>query len=1127
MKNLRRIFAALLLACAIAGSAWGQAVTASLVGAITDASGAVVVNAKVVLTETNTGVSRTSQTNESGNYSFPNLPPGVYSVSAEQTGFKRAARGGVDVPVNTTIRVDLTLQPGQITETVEVTAESPALQTDRVDIGRKIETVQLANLPVGYNRSFQSMLNLVPGATRSFAPHSEFFNSQGSLTSQVNGVSRLGNNVQFEGVDNNHRTGLLTVLIPPIEALQNVDIATANYEAELGRAGGAVTNIILKSGTNSIHGAAYHFHNNSHFIARETFQPSKPVTTYNYFGANLGGPIIKNRTFIFGDYLRIADRRGDGFFILVPVAPYRAGDFSSQTVQIYDPLTGDRTTGVGRTPFPNRTIPTNRISPIATKLLSFVPLPTGPGVITNNYAASTTRSKDQDSFDIKLDHQQTEKDRLSFRYSFQRPVVTDPGRFGIYGGGGKGFAAVGTNRTQSTALNYTRTLSPTFLMEARVGVGRYSNKAQNLDYGTAASEAVGIRGANLDDWSSGLSSMNVSGYGNPLVGFANSIPWNRAETNIDFVNNWTKIKSNHTIKWGVDVRRLRDELLQTQDAGGPRGEFVFGNNQTALPASPGVTASTVQAQVNGLASFLLDTPSNVQRDLAVQFPAYRAWMVFSYLQDKWQVSQRLTIDLGLRHDFYPPATPRLKGGFSNYDPSNNTLVVAGYGDNPMNLGRKTYYTGFAPRVGVSYRLNPKTVVRAGYGISWIPFPDNKYAWDNFPVKQTNSYPATNAFGQSVTPAGQFLSMNSGFPAPAPATVPDNGIINAGTPQLLSSTIASYIPLDYREGYIQAWNFAVQRQLPRNWTVDVAYVANHTVRAPVAYNLNASFLFGSGSAGKPFFTKFNKNTDINYRYAGFSNNYNSLQVKFDRRFSGGFLMTNAFTWAKAMGFSSEAGGLWNYIQQDRSYARLDFDRTLNYTSSFVWELPFGKGKPWLNSGVGRWVIGGWQLNGVLSLMTGRPLTFGTNAAANTPGSTFTPDQVGDVKITHEVAGPTGANTWIDVTGCVPVTSSCFLQNPPLGTSGRFGNAGRNSFSGPGLGNFDASIFRRFEITEQIKLEFRAEATNVTNTPAFANPNLTLGDANFGRLTSTLAGLISNQGVGGTGPRSIQLGLKVTF
>src|SRR5262249_40875853 len=344
--------------------------------------------------------------------SFTNLPPGTYSVTVEQAGFKKAARAGVDVIVNATTRVDLTLTPGQITEVVEVTAEATLLQTDRADIGRKIETAQLANLPTGYNRSFQSLLNLVPGTTRAFAPHSEFFNSQGSLTTQVNGVSRLGNNVQFEGVDNNHRTGLLTILIPPIEAIQNVDVSTSNYEAELGRAGGAVTNVILKSGTNSLHGAAYEFHNNQRLNARETFQPSKPVTTYNYFGGNIGGAIIKNKTFFFGDYLRIADRRGDGYIITTPSSAFRAGDFSSQAALVYDPNTGDRITGVGRTPFPDNKIPGGRISPIASKILSFVPLPNINNNLTNNYASSTTRKKDQDSFDIKVDHQQTDKDRF-------------------------------------------------------------------------------------------------------------------------------------------------------------------------------------------------------------------------------------------------------------------------------------------------------------------------------------------------------------------------------------------------------------------------------------------------------------------------------------------------------------------------------------------------------------------------------------------------------------------------------------------------------------------------------------------------------------------------------------------
>jgi hypothetical protein len=1077
-----------------------------------DSTNAAVPNAKVSITEVNTGIGRSMDTNASGYYAFAAVEPGTYRVSVALAGFRTAVREGVEVLLNATARADLVLQPGALSESVTVTAEVPILQTDRADTGRKIEAVQIVNLPLGYSRNFQTLLNLVPGTSRAFQPHSEFFNSQGALATQVNGVSRLGNNVQFEGVDNNHRTGLLSVLIPPVEALETVDVSTSNYEAELGRAGGAVTNIMLKSGTNDLHGGLYYFHSDSAMGARETFQPSKPVTTYNYYGFNIGGPIRKNQTFFFGDFLQVKDRRGDGFIVSVPTEAFRVGDFSSQASRavIYDPSTGNRDTGAGRQPFANNQIPDARISPITKRLLGMVPSPNLGTGITNNYASSTTRKKDTDSFDIKVDHQQTERDRFSVRYSLQRPVVTDPGRFGIAGGGGKGFAATGVNRTQSAAINYTRLISVTLLTEARIGLSRYSNVAENLDAGTNASEAVGIRGVNLDRWSSGLASMNISGYPNPLVGYSGSLPWNRAETHFNFVNNWTKQMQNHTIKFGVDVRRLRDELLQTQDAGGPRGEFQFRNNQTSVPGS------AVLDQVNSMASFLLDVPNTMQRDLAIMFPSYRATMIFSYIQDKWQVTPKLTIDLGLRHDLYPPATPRLPGGFVNYDAATNNLVVAGVGNNPMNLGRKTYYTGFAPRVGFAYRLDPKTVVRGGFGISWIPFPDNKYAWDNFPVKQSNAYNALGSYGQAQTAPGVYGAMSTGFPAPQAAVIPPNGLIFAA----LTQNINSVVPLDYREGYIESWNFAVQRQLPRNFTIEGAYVANHTVRAPVAYNLNAAMTFNSGASGRPLFQKFGKNSDATMRYAGMSNNYNSMQVKIDRRFSGGFLLTTAYTWAKALGYNSESGGLWNYIQPLRNYARLDFDRTHTFVQSYLYELPFGKNKPWLKEGAGRWILGDWQLNGVLTLMTGRPLTFGTTVAANTPGSSITPDQIGEVKLLHDVAGPGGSATWFDTT--------TFRQ--PLDADGRtphFGNMGRNNISGPGLGNLDLSLFRKFAFTERWKGEFRVETLNATNTPAFANPNVTVGNADFGKVTGTLAGLIANQGVGGTGPRSMQLGLKVSF
>jgi hypothetical protein len=495
-------------------------------------------------------------------------------------------------------------------------------------------------------------------------------------------------------------------------------------------------------------------------------------------------------------------------------------------------------------------------------------------------------------------------------------------------------------------------------------------------------------------------------------------------------------------------------------------------------------------------------------------------MVFSYFQDKWQVNQKLTIDLGLRHDAYPPATPRYAGGFSNFDWTTNTLMVAGYGNNPMNLGRQAYWTNFAPRVGLAYRPNSKTVIRAGFGLSWIPFPDNKYAWDNFPVKQSIAYNAANSYSQSITAPGVYSSMATGFPAPQPATVPSNGLIKADTNALLAQSIASVIAKDYHEGYIESWNLAIQRQLPKGFTLDVAYVANHTVRAPVTWNVNAATTFNSGSAGRPLYQLYRKSTDVNLRYAGFSNNYNGLQLKLDHRFSNGFLLTTAYTYSKALGYSPEDGGFWNYLQPRRSYAALDFDRRNSFVQSFVYELPFGANKPWAKTGVARWLLGDWQVSGVITMMSGRPMTFGSTVSINTPGSSGTPDQIGDMKVTHDVAGPGGTATWFD--------TSVYRQ--PLDADGKtphFGNVGRNTFDGPGLFNIDFSMFRKFTITERVKGELRFESTNFTNTPAFGNPSATVGSADFGRVTGTLAGLIANQGVGGTGSRAIQLGLRFSF
>ena len=1111
MKGLRTICALFALLLLTVGFGYSQAVNATLLGTVTDSSGAVVPNAKVTVTEVNTGVNRSGQSNESGNYTFPDMPPGQYSVTVELSGFKKETRKDIALTVNSSTRTDVQLTPGNVSETVEVTGAPPLLQTDRADTGAQLEVAQAASLPLGTQRNYQALLNLVPGTTRATFQHSQFFNAASSLQTEVNGQMRMGNSYQIEGIDNNERTGLLQIMVPPLEAIQAVDVSTSNYEASLGRASGANTNVILKSGTNEFHGAGYEFLRNSSLNARNFFDASVGHLAYNYFGGNIGGPIKKNKIFIFGDFLRITDHEANTNLGTIPPSSWRTGNLSSgltlaAPVVVYDPSTGNAD-GTNRLPFAGNIIPANRISKIAQNIMNLVPAPNLAGsesAPSNNYFALLPFTKDTNSFDVKVDDSASDKGRLSARFSYSRPVVAQAPVFGLAGGFAQGaFEGTSIQKTYSMGVNYNRIFSPTLISEFRVGVAHYHSDAMNSDYGTTASTAVGIPGVNIDAWTSGLASINVNGgFSTPLVGYVNSMPWHRAEANISVVNSWTKTVSNHTIKWGVDYRRLRDDLLQTQTIN-PRGLFNFNTAQTSLnPGSGGVAPKT--GLVNNMASFLLDQPSDGGRDIAAYFPAMRGNQLFAFGQDKWQVSSKLTLDFGIRWEFYPPPTPRFPGGFSNYDPVNNTLVLAGIGTNPMNMGMQKNWKYFAPRLGIAYRLNTATVIRAGFGVSYTPFPDNTYAY-NFPVKQNNQYSlGANAYAPGVTPAGVF-SMASGFPAPQLAVIPSKGIIT--NPSLTQSDIV--IPLNYKNPYVQSWNLSIQRALPLHFTLDVAYVGNHGVRTSATYNLNVPTTadqMGIGVNGRPEYQQFKRTADSTQYFAGYSSMYNGLQVKMNRRMNNGLAVTTAYTLARGMSFQTgDDGNIWNYIYPRRSYARTDFDRHQTFVQSWVYDLPFGVGKKWLNHGLAAKTIGGWGISTAITLMTGTAMTFGANASSlNTPGASQTADQVAEVTKLYGINTPSkGGSPWF--------SQASFVQ--PTGV--RFGSSGRNTLSGPGFFNADLSIFKIFSFTEKAKMEIRGESFSVTNTPQFSNPTTDVSNANYGYIT------------GAGGGRGLQLGAKISF
>lgn len=1074
-----------VLLCAVASSCDvnAQVLKGQILGAITDPSGASVPGVKITLVETRTNFQRTAETNESGNFFFVNLDPGDYRVEAEKQGFSKTVRAGVDLPPNTTARVNFELAPGAVTQTIDVSGTAaPLLQTDRADTGGKIDAVQLQNMPMLYNRNYQSLLVLVPGVGRPFRPHSEFYNSQDSLSVRVNGQGRQFNNFQIEGIENKIDNGNLTALVPPAEAIQTVDMSTSNFDPEFGNAGGAVTNVTFKSGTNEFHGSLFEFHRNENIQARNTFAVSKAPTVYNQFGGTIGGRIVRDKLFFFADYQGSRDHLGQVNRGGLPGAAFRSGNLAAGNSTIYDPATG-APNGSGRTAFPGNVIPPSRISPISQRILGFTPLPNLSAVEGQvNYQQNSVRVKTLDQVDSKVDWVLGANDRLSGRYSIQKAVVDDPGLFGpggIYGGfRNGGFGGNGPARTQSGGINYSKVLNPTLVWESRLGFVRNRNDALASDTGKKTSEELGIRGVNLDTWTSGLAEIRVNGYASPLVGFSPSLPWARSVTSFGIVNNFSKTFSKHIVRFGVDIRRERNDILQTQTFN-PRGRFEYNPGQT------GDLADTRRNFANSFAAFLLDVPNQSGRDFPFVFPARRELIWNFYVQDKWQVSQKLTLDIGVRLERERGSRPRFAGGFSNYNPTNNTLELAGLGDVPINIAKSN--NNWGPRLGIAYRFNEKSVIRTGFGISFFPRRMGQY---NFPILQNNGYPAANAFVPSA------VTMTTGFPAFSPFVTPQNGIIT--NPPL--SNGYTITPFDLASPYVQSWNFAIQRALPFKLALDVAYVGNKGVNNQSGINLNASMIPGSANAGRPLFSRFGRVTDTT-SVVGTSTWYNGLQFKLDRRVSNSFFLTTAYTFSKGINFTEDDGGLAIPLNLQLNRARMSDNRTHAFTQSYMWMLPFGKGQKWAQGRVANWLAGGWQIQGLFSAISGSWFSPSVSGIVNAPGNAERPNWIAPVTYTNKT-GP-GEKFFSVNSFAIPAQNT-------------LGNAGRNILQGPGFGNFDAAVHRTFQIKERYQLALRIESFNATNTAHYNNPNGNVQSPQFGEIN----GAEQDQ-------RQFQIGLTLRF
>lgn len=1157
MKRNFFVCIAFVICCSAAfvGMAAAQTVTGSLVGHVEDTNGGAIAGARVLVTDIDRATTREVTTNEEGNFSIGSVDPGAYRVEIEQANFKKFVRERVEVAINTTIRADAKLEAGSISEVVQVTGDQVQLKTDRADVSGQVTSEQTSNLPLSVDRNYQSALETIPGVSEPVTVGSSFGNPNGSLISRINGQNERYNNFQLDGTINNQTNVISqTGIVPPADAIQVVDVSTNSYDAEQGRAAGGVVNVQIKSGTNNLRGSAFIYNTNSAFKAKNTLSTiATPNTNLNQFGFTVGGPIIKDKTFIFGYYQGGRDRRGQNTLVSVPTAAYRNGDFSSvlgnyiclipampgppivpaitvkssqpncptggtavnvtnsngQMVQLRDGqiFRPSLTSSTSRIAYTNNIIPQAEFNPAARAILNLLPLPNLSG-ITNNYEATGSFIQDREDFGIKVNHNFSENTTAFARYSFFKSQTSDAPVFGDLGGptsSGGATASTGPGRNDSISANVTHVFSPKLITEFRFGYVRVHITGSNPSK-EGLGNSLGIPGTNIDDFFSatGIPMIAVSGY--TSLGSATTLPFDITENSYNIVNNWTRIFGNHTVRFGGDLRRLKLDKSQATSSN-PRGLDTFTTGVTGITAisntsSPTFRPASLTTNANAVAAFLLGAPQSVRRTTVAQLGGYITPQYFFFAQDRWQLNPKLTVSYGLRYELYPYPSGTNSGDQSRYDPATNTVLVSGYGPVDDRVNVKTEHGNFAPRLGVAYRLDEKMVVRAGYGISYVPISLNTLANQNFGSQIDVQIAGTNASFQPVA-GGNAITLGTGIPAP-PIIDLTSGVVIAP-----NNAVVGVVNPNAKRGYIQSYNLTVERDL-WGFVTSAGYVGSRGTRLPGTLNINAAGP-GAVTADRPFARLYGRTADVLLSDFMLSNAYHSLQIQSDKRFSKlGGRLTVAYTFSRSTDYT-DAFALLNDINIDANRGPSPFDRKHNLVVSHVIKLPFGNGGKLFDSDGFRWqgLLGGFTLSGTFVARSGTPVDItGTSAtAAATQGSANRPDVVGEIRY---LGGLGPGQFYFDRTVFVdPVT----IVN---GVSvGHFGNAGRNSLRGPHYINYNATLARTFLLTERFRLQGQMSVFNVTNSPHFDNPVGSFISGDFGQSISTF------------GERQIRFGLRFLF
>jgi hypothetical protein len=1075
-----------------------QVERASITGTVTDKSGARMAGVQIAVTNEATNTTLQLATDETGTYSAVNLIPGSYTITASHPGFNRQVFRNYVLQVSQNARLDLALDVGNVEQAIEVTAAIPLLQTENASVGQVISSEAVNALPLN-GRNFVQLAILAPGVTGLDYAQPNTINSgrrpdelrPGGTTLQANGARNTSNQVTIDGVDNTEMISQTFVVRPPVEGIQEFKVLTNNSGAEYGRAGGAVVVITTRSGSNEFHGSLFEFFRNSaldarNFFARPDFE--KPPFRLNQYGGSLGGPIIRNRAFFFADYEGYREVFGDTQLVSVPTAAMRQGDFRGVAANgIFDPLTtrpNPQGAGVVRDRFPNDIIPENRFDAIGRTLINLYPLPQRPGLF-NNYVANPKKVSDMHRADGRVDYQLSTKDNVFGRYSIDKGLLIIPDTFNTdIGGSPSSFGGNNDVEGQNLVASWTRVISPSQVLDVRYGYTSYDMALMPTQLTNPIWSQ--IPGRNNDDPYQ-PSAPIIEPNDRAGLGNARSTPLIRNQNMHEFIGNFNWMRGTHNVKFGTDIRRRR-----TGETASPPGESAFGrwNFGPDFTRNPAAAAGTGDS----MASMLLGYPIVVRRDV---FTAGTGTLFTTesnfYIRDEWRATRTLTLQLGLHYEINTPFVEE-NDIWANFDPATGRQLLAGKDGVSRTANVDTDYSAFGPRAGFAWTPERRTVLRGGFGIFYEPQ------------------------GNFATNIRQFRQPPFGFQVNVPINVnaiPTNRLVDGfptvvATPDLFTGppiyTLRGVTP-DYRNGRVMQFNLSAQRELSGDMVVTVGFVGSMGRHLTWARPLNQpSPGPGDLNSRRPYINVLPGVSGITWQETSGTSAYTSLQTSFEKRFSRGFYMLANWTYAHGLDNTGGDGGANGPIPQDPTnrdadWASSNSDIRHRVNIAGTYALPFGTGRPFLNEGFFKHVLGNWEVAGIMVFQTGFPFT------VTAPGS---PTNTGAGGRADVIAGvdPYPENQTINL-----------WFNPGAFTTPRpynWGNAGRNTLRGPSTTNFDLTAVKKFPFGEQRELTFRAEFFNAFNHPQFGLPVGSIGAGNVGTITSTLRSA-----------RQIQFALRLAF